>query len=308
MKALVISGGGNKGAFAGGIAEYLIKEQQQHYDLFLGTSTGSLLIPLISIGKINKIKEVFTSVKQQSIFNISPFLVYKNRFGEYKTRINHLNVLKRLLRNKKTLGESRNLLKLIRRSFTEDDFKILRQSEKDVVVTVSNISSNNVEYKHSGRNTYDDFCEWVWISANLIPFMSLVVKDGFEYADGGFSNFVPIKKAIDMGADEIDAVVLHPKKNKVNHISSRNSFDTFLNVFGFMMNQIAVNDIDISRLHGKDRKVKINYYFIPDELSDNPLLFKPDLMKQWWRQGWNFARETGPIVQDSRRRIFSLFA
>ena len=42
--ALVISGGGSKGAFAGGIAQYLIEETKQHYDLFLGTSTGSLLI------------------------------------------------------------------------------------------------------------------------------------------------------------------------------------------------------------------------------------------------------------------------
>ena len=28
MKALVISGGGSKGAFAGGVAEYLIKEKR----------------------------------------------------------------------------------------------------------------------------------------------------------------------------------------------------------------------------------------------------------------------------------------
>ena len=32
MKALVISGGGNKGAFAGGIAEYLIKEMNLPVD------------------------------------------------------------------------------------------------------------------------------------------------------------------------------------------------------------------------------------------------------------------------------------
>lgn len=45
MKALVISGGGSKGAFAGGVAEYLMKDKGKTYDLFLGTSTGSLLVP-----------------------------------------------------------------------------------------------------------------------------------------------------------------------------------------------------------------------------------------------------------------------
>lgn len=45
MRALVISGGGSKGAFAGGVAQYLLQNKGRNYDLFLGTSTGSLLIP-----------------------------------------------------------------------------------------------------------------------------------------------------------------------------------------------------------------------------------------------------------------------
>ena len=44
MRALVISGGGSKGAFAGGVAQYLIEQDKgREYDMFLGTSTGSLL-------------------------------------------------------------------------------------------------------------------------------------------------------------------------------------------------------------------------------------------------------------------------
>ena len=51
-KALVISGGGSKGAFAGGLAQYLIEESRQNYDLFLGTSTGSLLISHLAANDI----------------------------------------------------------------------------------------------------------------------------------------------------------------------------------------------------------------------------------------------------------------
>ena len=40
MRALVISGGGSKGAFAGGVAQYLLEEKKKEYDLFIGTSTG----------------------------------------------------------------------------------------------------------------------------------------------------------------------------------------------------------------------------------------------------------------------------
>ena len=42
MRALVISGGGSKGAFAGGVAQYLMEREKREYDMFLGTSTGSL--------------------------------------------------------------------------------------------------------------------------------------------------------------------------------------------------------------------------------------------------------------------------
>ena len=52
MKALVISGGGSKGAFAGGLAEYLITVCKQDYKILIGSSTGSLLVPLLSSEKL----------------------------------------------------------------------------------------------------------------------------------------------------------------------------------------------------------------------------------------------------------------
>lgn len=35
MRALVISGGGSKGAFAGCVAQYLMEREKHNYDLFL---------------------------------------------------------------------------------------------------------------------------------------------------------------------------------------------------------------------------------------------------------------------------------
>ena len=78
MKALAISGGGSKGAFAGGVAEYLIQVQHKKYDLFLGSSTGSLLISHLALKKIDKIKRLFTRVKQQDIFDNCPFTISLN--------------------------------------------------------------------------------------------------------------------------------------------------------------------------------------------------------------------------------------
>ncbi|KAG1648255.1 hypothetical protein GQR58_029987 [Nymphon striatum] len=89
----------------------------------------------------------------------------------------------------------------------ELNMKELREGPNDVVVTVSNLSLNQVEYKSIMDYTYDEFCDWIWISANYTPFMSLVRKNGSEYADGGLGAIVPIEEAILRGAGYVDVVV-----------------------------------------------------------------------------------------------------
>ena len=121
MRALVISGGGSKGAFAGGVAQYLIEELQRDYELYLGTSTGSLLISHLALNKCEKIKNIYTTVNQSSIFSNRPFLI-KRRHGYDQISINHLNVLLNFLKGKKTFGESKNLKKLIEATLTKEEF------------------------------------------------------------------------------------------------------------------------------------------------------------------------------------------
>ena len=74
-RALVISGGGSKGAFAGGVAQYLMKEKKRNYDIFLGTSTGSLMVSHLALGKIDALKELYTNVNQHTIFSNNPFVL-----------------------------------------------------------------------------------------------------------------------------------------------------------------------------------------------------------------------------------------
>ncbi|MFZ0489837.1 MAG: patatin-like phospholipase family protein, partial [Salegentibacter sp.] len=184
MRALVISGGGSKGAFAGGVAQYLMEEAGRKYDLFLGTSTGSLLIPHLANGNVQKVYDIYTNVNQRKIFSINPFIVKKKDGREYVT-INYFNMFWQFVKKKRTFGESKHLWKHIRKNFSEADFAKLQSHVEDVVVTVSNLSKNRVEYKSIHDFSYEDFCDWIWISCNYIPFMSLATKNGYEYADGG---------------------------------------------------------------------------------------------------------------------------
>lgn len=289
MKALVISGGGSKGAFAGGVAQYLIEDMKRSYDLFLGTSTGSLLVPHLALSKCEKIKEAYTSVDNDSIFSVCPFVV-KEKHGTFNIGINHFNVLLNFIRGSKTFGESYNLKRLITKTFTESEFKTLRSSNKDVIVTVSNLSLNQVEYKALSEFDYDEFCEWIWISCNYTPFMSLVRKNGCEYADGGLGSMVPIEEAVKRGATEIDAIILQTEVSQLNRMPSKNPFSLMTSMFAFMLDRIEHQNIRIGKMVANHNNAIINFYFAPTILTTNSLIFNKKLMMQWWQSGYDFGK------------------
>lgn len=290
MRALVISGGGSKGAFGGGVAQYLIEEKKHNYQLFVGTSTGSLLIPHLALNKIENIKQVYTNVNQKSIFSLLPFSVKKDKWGNQEIAIHHFNVLLSFFQGKKTFGESKNLRKLIEKTFTENDFNFLKESEKDVVVTVSNLSLNQVEYKSIKQFSYQDFCDWIWISCNYTPFMSLVRKQGCEYADGGFGSIVPIEEAINRGATEVDVIILETEVAFYNKMPSRNVFSLITNMHGYMMDRIEKQNIRIGKFAAKNQNTILNFYYTPTVLTTNSLIFDKTQMEQWWQRGFAYAK------------------
>jgi len=289
MRALVISGGGSKGAFAGGVAQYLMQELNHNYDLFLGTSTGSLLISHLALQKIQKIKEVYTSVDQDSIFSNCPFVI-QNKYGVANIGINHWNVLKNFYKGSRTFGESHNLLELIKNTITPEEFEILKSGPKDIVVTVSNLSLNAVEYKSIKDFEYEDFCEWIWISCNYTPFMSLVRKEGCEYADGGLGSMVPIEEAIMRGATEVDAIILHTEVTHFNRMPSKNAFSLLTSMFAFMLDRIERQNIRIGKYVANNNDAIINFYYTPTVLTTNSLIFDKEKMTSWWEKGFEFAK------------------
>ena len=302
MRALVISGGGSKGAFAGGIAEYLITVCKNDYDLFVGTSTGSLLIPLLSIGEISKLKKVYTSVNQKSIFSRNPFII-KERDGEFEIRINHLNILIGFLKGSKTFGESKSLKKLILETITPGFFEKMKNQHVDVVITVSNISLGKVEYKSIKDFNREEFCDWIWASANLVPFMSLVKKDGYEYGDGGLGNVVPIAEAINRGAREVDIILLKTEK-PFQKKPVKNVLELTTRIFDFLLEQIITNDITIGKLRSKHDEITLNFYNPPEMLTKNSLIFEPTKMKKWWDRGFEFAQQNNPYCRRIQTKLF----
>ncbi len=291
MRALVISGGGAKASFAGGVAEYLIRKAGRSYDLFAGTSAGALLIPFLAAGELALIKDIFHHTGQSDIFSVHPFkLICKN--GSYDTRIHHLGILKQFIKGRKTFGESYNLRRLLRKHITQELYDKILNRDKRVVVTVSNFTYKVLENKYLRDCTPGEFADWVWRSCNFVPFMTLSKKDGSEYGDGGFGSYLPIDVAIDAGATEIDVIVLSPAHPIADKTSIDNAFELFMRVGDFMIEQQIQSNKYIALLESMQHPIKINYFHTPVLLTNNPLLFIPHQMRQWWSEGFAFAKET----------------
>lgn len=289
-KALVISGGGSKGAFAGGVAKFLIEDKKNDYDIIIGTSTGSLMVTHLALEKIDELHEIYSNIKQRTIFSNNPFYMRKVDGAEV-VGVRHLNTIWNFMNGRKTFGESKNLRKFIKKKITEKYFERVKKSKTDVVVTVSNLTSNVVEYKSINDHSYADFCDWIWGSCNYVPFMSLLRKDGCEYADGGFGALVPITEAIRRGATEIDVIILETETEHLSRMPSTSPFSLLSTVIEFMLDQVERQNVAIGKLEAIKNDVQLNLYYTPTVLTTNSLVFNKKQMKKWWKQGYAYAKQ-----------------
>lgn len=299
MRALVISGGGSKGAFAGGVAQYLIHEEGRKYDMFLGSSTGSLLISQLALGNIDKVFDIYTNVNQHTIFNVNPFVLRKKGDREFVS-INFMSSMWQFIKKKRTFGESQNLRRTIRKNFSEAEFRLARRKVEDIVVTVSNLTKSRTEYKSINDFSYEDFCDWIWMSCNYVPFMSLATKDGCEYADGGFGCMVPIREAIRRGATEVDAIILESENMEHNKVLGKNPFSLMVNLFSYMLDQVEGHDTVMGKLASINKNVPLNLFYTPSKLTENSLIFDKKLMRKWWKQGFDYAAYKAKLAKENK--------
>ena len=282
-RALVISGGGALGAFAGGLTKKLY-DNGIRWNSHYGTSTGALLNTLIAVEDFDELKHIYTNVSNKDIFNKPPF--------SQKGRLNIFRVFYRLLSGKTSIGEAKNLHKLIKRTFTEEDFAKTIKNDKILCACVTNYTLGGVKYAYNYEEAYEDFVNYVYASASVPVAMNLVEIEGFQYLDGGVMEHVPLQQAINDGADEVDVIVLRPDYSEMLNPyeymwKPKNSIDVILRTLELMLREISLADIIIGKLKAKNKTVKINIFYTPYRLSGNSLVFDNELMNKWWDMGYD---------------------
>lgn len=292
-KGLAISGGGAYGAYAGGILQYLISDKGNDYDIVVGTSTGALMAPLAAMQQIDSLKKAYTHVTNEDIYNVNPFNIENGKVKGIKK----WNAVWRILQGKESLGETKKLRKTIEEFLPQALYGQLQNTDKQVIVAVTNLNKQRAEYKENYLNGRQDFIDWMWASASVPVFMSLVEKDGADYVDGGLVDHNPIHLLFERGCRSIDAIMLRPKMEVPEFSKNENVLNVIMHSIGTMVHEISQDDEQIAELMALKYDVEINFYYMPEELTSNSYVFNPKEMTRWWEQGYQIASTEGKGVK-----------
>ncbi len=303
-KAIVLSGGGSKGAWGVGVVKALVENYtdagELTYDVAVGTSTGSLMAPFILAEDIQGLEEGYTSVNQKAIFKVNPFQENGDiRIGK---------IIERLIWKKKTFGDSSNLKERIYELITKKHFDDIRTKERVLGVTVGNFNTGvgetktNIQLNRSGQVKYSDnhMRDWIWASSNNPLFMSdftFTDPDSGEthsYADGGITSYANLEYILNTHPDieHID-VIFHstPEIIREGYDIESKALSRLFRVLDMQSSEINRNDLSNAKLriaHPTNAHVSLDIYYMSDldittvtGPSRNSLIFN----KQWMQTG-----------------------
>ncbi|MES2647747.1 MAG: patatin-like phospholipase family protein [Bacteroidota bacterium] len=244
-RALVVSGGGSKGAFAVGVIRQLKRNfPALEFDFFVGTSTGALLLPLAAMDQYTLLEELYTAqetedvllksnignrLNEHSIFDATPLWLLIGRYYN-DTRYNELvNSGKKIYLN-----------------------TVCLQTGELVVFTNDEDAIDGTYYKVKRIFDADHFRRAIMASACQPVFMPPIRVNlnvpgephpNYQFVDGGVREYVGIQMAIDAGAKEIIVIILSPENDPPEEIEYKNLFHLLERSIDVLSGDIGKNDL-----------------------------------------------------------------
>lgn len=286
MRALVLSGGGSKGAYQVGALKYILGELQTSYDIFCGVSVGAINCAFLSMFEGGK--EADSSTYLSALWDkITTASVYRRWFP-----FGIFHVLW-----KRSFYDSSPLHNLIRNGVNLD---IIRKNGK--IVSVGTVSLSSGKYTTFDQ-TSDYFIDAVIASASFPGMLSPVKFLGQLWTDGGVKEISPIKKAIEMGATEIDIIITSPETRVKHFVERPSTIDILKRSFDLSTDKIMANDIEKVEMYNllaeaglsNKKYVKINILRPDYNLIEDLLDFRPEKIQEMMKKGYNDAKYKYPI-------------
>ena len=281
MRALVLSGGGSKGAYQVGALKHILGNLKIPYDIFCGVSVGAINCGFLA--------QFTNSFEQESIIELEKLwnnIDTPNIYVRWKP-FGRLHAVW-----KKSFFDSSPLHQLVKSNL---DLEKIRHSGKQVNIGTVSLSSG--KYTIFDQSS-DYFIDAVIASASF-PGMLTPVKFMDQYwADGGVKEISPIKKAVEMGANVIDIIITSPQTRVRRFITHPTTVDIIKRSMDLSTDKIMANDIEKVEMHNvmaeaglsNKRIVKINILRPKYNLIEDLLDFSPMKIKEMMEKGYMDAK------------------
>jgi len=229
-RALVLPGGGGRGAYQVGVAKALT-EHGIEFDFALGTSIGGLNATMIAQGDIKRLEELWCSIRGKDIYQFpSP-----NQMGRL------------ILGHNLGLLDTHPLEELLRR---EVSLHKLKQSRTKVGLCTTDLCSLQTNFITTDDLVSTNELIDVLMATSALPvaFPPRHLHGTGLWVDGGLVRNTPMHAALEMGADEIYMVLLHPAKINVCPV---NMFEVLARCLDVVLDASARKEIQSAELYNR---------------------------------------------------------
>lgn len=246
-RALVISGGGSKGAFAVGVLKRLLIEfPNLNFDTYVGTSTGSLITPLAAMGEFALLEQLYTSITNKDI-------IKKNNLGD---RLSTHSIF-----------DASPLWTLIQKFYNQANYDKLLASGKKIYLTTVCLQTSELVVFTNEQNPAQSKNYEVRVIEDLLHFQRVVMASAcqpvfmppikvnldvtdepnpeFQFVDGGVREYAGVQMAIDAGATEIFTILLSTGEKVIVDSQFETIFPILQQTIDIFTEDVGKNDLII---------------------------------------------------------------
>ena len=203
-RALVLSGGGSRGAYECG-AWQALRELNVRLDGVYGTSIGALNAALVAQDDFEAALDLWNNISIRQIVAVDE----DEDFSVDTMLSRKRDIIPFLLENAHNFKmDVSPLVKLIDEKLDEGRVRASGMQLGMMLTRMPQFSGRAVRLNEIPQGQLADY---LLASASCFPIFPMKEIDGEKYMDGGFADNMPIAMAIEDGAEEIVAVDIHPQ-------------------------------------------------------------------------------------------------
>ncbi len=203
-RALVLSGGGSRGAYECG-AWQALRELNVRLDGVYGTSIGALNAALVAQGDLDAAVSLWSNISIRQIVAVEE----DEDFSVESMLSRKRDIIPFLLENAHNFKmDVSPLVRLMHEKLDEGRVRASGMRLGMMLTRVPQLGGRAVRLEEIPQGQLADY---LLASASCFPIFPLKEIDGEKYMDGGYVDNMPIAMAIEDGAEEVIAVDIHPQ-------------------------------------------------------------------------------------------------